>query len=142
MMLRKKYTQEIFSGEISYSTQVVFREVFCEAKSRESQCEEWHNFSTYYKWRKKNYYEIEGETMHLDKDILHKKTYQYSPENCVFVPQTINSIFEKSDKTKCKNRNDLPPGVLWIKPDNIYASTCRVRWMRTEKPHSHSRIFP
>ena len=89
-------------------------------------CEQWHNFSTYYKWRKENYYEIEGETMHLDKDILHKKTYQYSPENCVFVPQTINSIFEKSDRAKCKNRNDLPPGVLWIKPDNIYASRCRL----------------
>ena len=89
-------------------------------------CEEWHNFSTYYKWRKENYYEIEGETMHLDKDILHKKTYQYSPENCVFVPHKINSIFEKSDKIKCKNRNDLPPGVLWIKQDNIYASQCRV----------------
>ena len=29
-------------------------------------------------------------------------------------------------KAKCKNRNDLPPGVLWIKPDNIYASQCRV----------------
>ena len=33
-------------------------------------CEEWHNFQNFAKWYEENYYEIEGERMYLDKDIL------------------------------------------------------------------------
>ena len=88
--------------------------------------EKWHNFSEYYKWDKEYYYEIPGEKMCLDKDIRNKKTYQYNPENCMFVPHKINVIFEKMNKEKCKNRNDLPLGVQWIKQNNIYGASCRV----------------
>ena len=31
--------------------------------------------------------------MELDKDILHKGNKVYSPENCVFAPRCINSLF-------------------------------------------------
>ena len=64
--------------------------------------------------------------MCLDKDIRNKKTYQYNPENCMFIPHKINVIFEKMNKEKCKNRNDLPLGVQWIKQNNIYGARCRV----------------
>ena len=63
-------------------------------------CEEWHNFQNFAKWYDENYYEIEGEKMHLDKDILVKHNKIYSSETCIFVPQTINSLFIKSDKSR------------------------------------------
>ena len=34
--------------------------------------EDWLNFQNFAKWYKENYYEIEGEQMELDKDILYK----------------------------------------------------------------------
>lgn len=70
-------------------------------------CEEWHNFQNFAKWFDENYYEIEGEQMHLDKDILVKGNKIYSPETCVFVPRGINTMFTKNDS----KRNGLPIGV-------------------------------
>lgn len=58
-------------------------------------CEEWHDFQEYGKWFDNNYYEIEGETMCLDKDILVKHNKIYSPETCIYAPQTINKLFTK-----------------------------------------------
>lgn len=51
---------------------------------------DWHNFQNFAKWYDENYYEIGEEMMHLDKDILVKGNKVYSPETCVFVPQSIN----------------------------------------------------
>jgi hypothetical protein len=38
--------------------------------------------------------------MTVDKDILVKGNRIYSPETCVFVPEYINILFVKRDKTK------------------------------------------
>ena len=62
--------------------------------------EEWLNFQEYGQWFDDNYYEIKGERMHLDKDILVKHNKIYSPDTCIFVPQTINSLFIKCDKSR------------------------------------------
>lgn len=62
--------------------------------------EDWHNFQNFAKWYEDNYYEVEGERMHLDKDILVKGNKIYSPETCIFVPHTINSLFTKCDKSR------------------------------------------
>ena len=65
------------------------------------------NFQHMAEWIENNYYEIEGETMCLDKDILCKGNKIYSRDTCVFVPHRINSLF-----TKCDNaRGDNPIGV-------------------------------
>lgn len=63
-------------------------------------CEEWHNFQNFAKWHEENHYKINGEIMCLDKDILIKGNKMYSPETCVFVPQRINKLFTKCDKTR------------------------------------------
>lgn len=63
-------------------------------------CEEWHNFQNFGVWYEDNYYEIEDERMHLDKDILVKHNKLYSPDTCIFVPQRINTLFTKCDKTR------------------------------------------
>ena len=69
------------------------------------------NFQNYGKWYDENYYECNGELMHLDKDILSRvyglNNKIYSRETMIFVPQRINYLFTKSDAL----RGDLPIGV-------------------------------
>ena len=74
-------------------------------------CEEWNNYQMYGKWFEENYYEVENEKMALDKDILKKGNKVYSPDTCVFVPQSINKLFVKSNKI----RGDYPIGVYKYK---------------------------
>jgi len=83
-------------------------------------CEEWHNFQNFAKWYEDNYYEIEGELMCLDKDILIKGNRIYSPDNCVFVPKNINLLFTKSNIV----RGDYPIGVDFVKTSNKYRARC------------------
>lgn len=85
-------------------------------------CEEWHNFQNFAKWHEENYYEIEGQEMHLDKDILVKNNKIYSPETCVFVPECINSLFTK--RQSC--RGELPIGVHFCKKRHKYIAQCGV----------------
>ena len=65
------------------------------------------NFQNMGEWLKENYYEIPGEKMCLDKDILCKGNKIYSRETCIFVPERINLLFIKSDNA----RGDNPIGV-------------------------------
>ncbi|OMH22071.1 hypothetical protein AC231_05460 [Clostridium pasteurianum] len=82
-------------------------------------CEEWHNYQVFSKWFYKNYYEIEGHRMDLDKDILIKGNKIYSPETSIFVPHCINALFIKKDA----NRGQLPIGVN-VAPSGKYYSLC------------------
>lgn len=81
--------------------------------------EEFLNFQNFGEWYEENYYEIEGKRMHLDKDILVKHNKVYSPETCIFVPQTINSLFVKNNK----NRGESVTGTSFTK-DNKYMVNC------------------
>ena len=83
-------------------------------------CEEWHNFQTFAHWYNDNYYEIPGERMHLDKDILCKGNKVYSRDTCVFVPQRINSLFIKCDKS----RGNDPIGMT-LRPSGNYQVYCK-----------------
>ncbi len=65
------------------------------------------NFQNMGKWIDENYYEVPGEEMCLDKDILHKGNKIYSRETCIFVPERINKLFIKCDK----RRGDCPVGT-------------------------------
>jgi hypothetical protein len=77
-------------------------------------------YKNFKEWYKENWYEIEGERMALDKDILYKGNKIYSPENCIFVPQRINSLFVKNDR----RRGELPIGVNYNKKRNKYRAQC------------------
>jgi hypothetical protein len=83
---------------------------------------EWHNFQNFAKWYDKNYYEIEDERMCLDKDILHKNNKVYSPNTCIFVPQTINSLFIKNNK----NRGESAIGTSLCKNDKYRVDCCLI----------------
>ena len=59
------------------------------------------------------YYEIPGERMCLDKDILKKGNKTYSRSTCLFVPERINLLFVKSNSRRGKHPigvNELPSG--------------------------------
>ena len=88
-MLQRCYSEKYHEKESTY--------INCEV------CNEWHNFQNFGKWFDDNYYEIEGEEMNLDKDILVKHNKIYSPETCVFVPHKINKLFVKGDKVRGKS---------------------------------------
>lgn len=83
-------------------------------------CDEWHNFQNFAEWFENNYYDVDNQQMQLDKDILHKGNKVYSPENCVFVPNNINSLFIKCDKT----RGQFPLGVSYDKLHGIFRAYC------------------
>ena len=70
-------------------------------------CKEWNNYQEFAKWDNENYYEVGDERMALDKDILNKRNKVYSPNNCIYVPYSINSLFVKRDN----ERGELPIGV-------------------------------
>ena len=77
------------------------------------------NFQYMCEWLENNYYEISGETMCLDKDILCKGNKIYSRDTSIFVPQRINSLFVKCDKVRGKD----PIGVYQL-PSGNYQVTC------------------
>ena len=63
-------------------------------------CEELHNFQNFAKWYENNFYQVDDEKMCLDKDILVKHNKIYSPKTCIFVPERINTLFIKCDKSR------------------------------------------
>lgn len=85
-------------------------------------CDEWLNFQNFAKWFHEHYYEIEGEKMHLDKDILYKGNKIYSSENCIFVPERINYLFLQSNAIRGK----CPIGVSYSKSANKYQASCNI----------------
>ena len=93
-------------------------------------CDEWLNYQNFLNWYEENYYEIPGETMHLDKDILIKGNKEYGPNTCIIVPCTINSLFTKTDS----KRGDLPIGVDYH--NNKYRTT-----MNVHGKHIHIGMF-
>lgn len=90
-------------------------------------CNEWLNFQNFAEWDKDNYYIIEGEQMHLDKDILIKHNKIYSPDTCIFVPERINILFTKCDNARGKS-------VIGVTPVNEkYMARCNIFNPKTGK---------
>lgn len=85
-------------------------------------CDEWLDDKTlFYEWVDHNYYTIDGEQMHLDKDILVPGNKIYAPETCIFAPARINDLFPSLDK----NSSGLPTGVTYSAKTDKYKVTIR-----------------
>lgn len=99
--------------------------------------EKWHNFQEYSEWFNDNYYQIEGERMALDKDILYKGNKIYSPDTCIFVPQTINNLFIKHDK----NRGNSCIGST-LRKNGKYQVRCNIYDFNIGKPkNEHLGVY-
>lgn len=55
---------------------------------------------TLFVWLDNNYYEVDGEQMDIDKDILQYGNKQYHPDLCLIVPHSINTFFENIEVGK------------------------------------------
>lgn len=70
-----------------------------------SVCEEWLTFSNFKKWMEKQ--DFEGKQ--LDKDLLISGNKEYSPESCIFVYRTLNTML----LDRAAGRRGLPLGVSY-----------------------------
>ena len=94
------------------------------------------NFQHISKWINENYYEIPGEKIYLDKDILHKGNKVYSRDTCIFVPQRINNLLIKRDKMRGKDPigvSDLPSGNYQVNCNNGYGKIIHLGTYPTKK---------
>lgn len=82
-------------------------------------CEEWWDFCNFEKWYNEHYYEIEDESMDLDKDILFKGNKVYGSTTCCIVPHGINTLF----LTGKKKRGDYPLGIHYDQEKGKYRAS-------------------
>lgn len=71
-------------------------------------CDEWLIYDNFEKWYKENYYEVKGEKMSIDKDIIcltNSIDKIYSPNTCLILPQRINSLFINIDNLKMYSKS-------------------------------------
>ena len=79
---------------------------------------EWHNFQNFAKWFEENYYTVNDEIMHIDKDLLFKGNKIYSSTNCIFLPKSLNLLLISN-----KSRRGLYPiGISYRKTEKIYVA--------------------
>lgn len=69
-------------------------------------CELWKkNRDAFAEWYSMKYYECNGETMHVDKDLLCRGNKEYAPDKCCLLPETINSALASATKRRSKYGN-------------------------------------
>ena len=88
-------------------------------------CDRWLCFANFledFEILKQEYNWNEGEKLNLDKDILNKGNKIYGLENCVLVPQWINTLFIKRDN----DRGSYPVGVSYHKGAKKYQACCHI----------------
>lgn len=83
-------------------------------------CNEWLSFQNFARWFSENYYDISGETICLDKDILVIGNKLYSPNTCIFVPNSINVLFARRKKYKEKSIRQMAEEYKDKIPDRLY----------------------
>ena len=80
------------------------------------------NFLEDFEILKQEYSWDDDKKLNLDKDILHKGNKIYGLENCVLVPQWINTLFIKCDAS----RGQYPVGVSYHKRNRKYEARCNI----------------
>lgn len=73
-------------------------------------CKEWQEFQNFGDWFYSNYYELDNEVVVLEKDFktfAYNLNKEYSPRNCMFIPQTLNKVITFQHSVSI----DLPVGI-------------------------------
>lgn len=113
-MLTRCYTKSISNGENWYHR---YEDV--------EVCDKWLLFENFYEWlhSQENFDKwIMLDRRAVDKDILIKGNKIYSPETCTLVPERVNALFVKSDKTRGKHLI----GATYKTRDNVFEAQCNV----------------
>ena len=99
-------------------------------------CDLWrYNKDSFAEWWSAEYYECDGESMAVDKDLLFPGNKEYVPDKCCIIPQTLNTMLSncKKHRSKSKNaRNDLPLGVRYDSRMKMYYGEIR--------PYGHDEV--
>ena len=74
-------------------------------------------------WWSSEYYECDGESMAVDKDLLFPGNKEYAPDKCCIIPQTLNTMLSncKKHRSACrfgkwrKLKMELPLGEGMMK---------------------------
>ena len=74
-----------------------------------------HKKNTLFVWLDNNYYEVDGEQMDIDKDILQYGNKQYHPDLCLIVPHSINSFYENIEVGKTNIKYNPKTGKYTVK---------------------------
>lgn len=88
-------------------------------------CDLWkENKDAFAEWWSSEYYEVPGESMAVDKDLLYPGNKEYCPEKCCILPQTLNTMLSNCKKHRLpKNKTskmNLPLGVRYDSGKNMY----------------------
>ena len=102
-MMRRAYDQKFHERQPTYSDVTV--------------CKEWHSFSAFRAWWLNNY----REGFSLDKDLLVISNREYTPDVCIYIPQSLNTFTVDNGAS----RGELPIGVFLCKKTGKYQSHCR-----------------
>lgn len=99
---------DVINGEskrIYYIWSAIIKRCYDKSDSRHSTykdckvCDEWLYFSNFHKWYIENY----KVGWCLDKDILSGKEKIYSPDTCCFIPNEINTMFNRHQNKRGKS---------------------------------------
>ena len=106
-------------------------------KNGSSMCDLWLNDKdSFAEWWASEYYECDGESMAVDKDLLFPGNKEYAPDKCCIIPQTLNTMLSNCKKHRSiwKNaRMDLPLGVRYDSKLNMYYGEI--------KPYGHDEVI-
>lgn len=81
-----------------------------------SMCDLWrYNKDSFAEWWSSEYYECDGESMAVDKDLLFPGNKEYAPDKCCIIPQTLNTMLSNCKKHRLPKwktaKMDMPLGV-------------------------------
>ena len=88
-------------------------------------CDLWrYNKDSFAEWWVSEYYECDGESMAVDKDLLFSGNKEYTPNKCCIIPQTLNTMLSNCKKHKLPKwkvaRMELPLGVRYDSGMEMY----------------------
>lgn len=96
---------------------------------------DWHNFQNFAEWaiQQPNW----NMSHELDKDLF-GTGYEYSPDNCTFLPADINVFLAENWSKQVHN---LPIGVQYLKPGTTGAKVGYVSRCHTDKGREYLGYF-
>lgn len=118
-MITRCYTKTIINGENHYRR-------YEDAEV----CKEWLLYENFYEWLHKQPNFDKWMLLDkgaIDKDILVKNNKIYSPKTCCLVPQNVNTLFLKANRTRGK----YPIGVTYKTRDKVFEVQCRLNGKET-----------
>ena len=101
-------------------------------------CDLWLNDKdSFAEWWSAEYYECDGESMAVDKDLLFPGNKEYAPDKCCIIPQTLNTMLSNCKKHRLPKwksaKMNLPLGVRYDSSMKMYYSEI--------KPYGHDEVI-